>query len=209
MTWRATVRARVRPCKAWCACSPSAGARGGVPRRQLLLMPMQEQPHTPVQSSEPATTRPIRHLELKAALLLVFTALLIGGSVLACCTHAACSRRADAGVVADDSEGVVVGTRHDLLGLSDRPCEACRLAETGTVHIIIDVAKRTPTGCAPRASFTLVRGLVGGTNIRAFSGIHRPAAAGRRSAAGAARRCNAGFRVCCSRPRRCWKTSVP
>lgn len=135
-------------------------------------MPMQEQPHTPVQSSEPATTRPIRHLELKAALLLVFTALLIGGSVLYLLyARGVFEPKQTLVLVADDSEGVVVGMDMTFSGFPIGRVRRVELAETGTVHIIIDVAKKDAHWLRTTSVFTLVRGLVGGTNIRAFSGI--------------------------------------
>ena len=134
---------------------------------------MQEQPPpTPVQSSEPAATRPIRHLEFKAALLLVFTALLVAGSVLYLLYARGVFEPVQKLVlVADDSEGVVVGMDMTFSGFPIGRVHRVELAEDGNVHIVIDVAQKDAHWLRTSSVFTLVRGLVGGTNIRAFSGI--------------------------------------
>jgi phospholipid/cholesterol/gamma-HCH transport system substrate-binding protein len=45
------------------------------------------------------------------------------------------------------------------------------LSPEGNARILIDVPRRTPTGCANPASSPLVRGVVGNTNLRAYSGV--------------------------------------
>ncbi len=132
----------------------------------------EQQPATPVQSSEPAAARPIRHLEFKAALLLVFTALLIAGSVLYLLYARGVFEPVRTLVlVADDSEGVVVGMDMTFSGFPIGRVHRVELAQDGNVHIVIDVAQKDAHWLRTSSVFTLVRGLVGGTNIRAFSGI--------------------------------------
>ena len=132
----------------------------------------EQQPATPVQRSEPAATRPIRHLEFKAALLLVFTALLVAGSVLYLLYARGVFEPVQTLVlVADDSEGVVVGMDMTFSGFPIGRVHRVELAKDGNVHIVIDVAQKDAHWLRTSSVFTLVRGLVGGTNIRAFSGI--------------------------------------
>jgi len=133
---------------------------------------MQEHPDTPVQNSEPAPTRPVRHLELKAALLLVFTGLLVACSVLYLLyARGAFQPTQTLVLVTDDSEGVVVGMDMTFSGFPIGRVRRVELAEKGNVHIIIDVPKKDAHWLRTSSVFTLVRGLVGGTNIRAYSGM--------------------------------------
>jgi phospholipid/cholesterol/gamma-HCH transport system substrate-binding protein len=136
-------------------------------------MPMQETPGTPAQSSEPAArTRPIRYLELKAALLLLFTGLLIAGSVLYLLyARGAFEPTQSLVLVTDDAEGVLVGMDMTFSGFPIGRVRRVELAQAGNVHILIDVAQKDAHWLRTSSVFTLVRGLVGGTNIRAFSGI--------------------------------------
>jgi phospholipid/cholesterol/gamma-HCH transport system substrate-binding protein len=133
---------------------------------------MQEQPDTSVQNSEPAPAKPIRHLELKAALLLVFTALLVAGSAFYLLYARGFFEPTQTLVLlTDDSEGVVVGMDMTFSGFPIGRVRRVELAETGNVRIVIDVPKKDAHWLRTSSVFTLVRGLVGGTNIRAFSGI--------------------------------------
>ena len=135
-------------------------------------MAMQEQPDTPVQNSEPAVTKPVKHLELKAAALLIFTALLIAGSALYLLyARGFFEPTLTLVLVTDDSEGVVVGMDMTFSGFPIGRVRRVELAEAGNVHILVDVAKKDAHWLRTTSIFTLVRGLVGGTNIRAFTGI--------------------------------------
>jgi phospholipid/cholesterol/gamma-HCH transport system substrate-binding protein len=134
---------------------------------------MQEKPDTPVQNSEPAATaRPVRHLEIKAALLLLFTGLLIAVSVLYLLYARGVFQPTQTLVLmAEDSEGVAVGMDMTFSGFPIGRVRRVELAETGNVRIIIDVPKEDAHWLRTSSVFTLVRGLVGGTNIRAYSGV--------------------------------------
>jgi phospholipid/cholesterol/gamma-HCH transport system substrate-binding protein len=134
---------------------------------------MQEKPDTPVQNSEPAATaRPVRNLEIKAALLLLFTGLLIAVSVLYLLYARGVFQPTQTLVLmAEDSEGVAVGMDMTFSGFPIGRVRRVELAETGNVRIIIDVPKEDAHWLRTSSVFTLVRGLVGGTNIRAYSGV--------------------------------------
>jgi phospholipid/cholesterol/gamma-HCH transport system substrate-binding protein len=74
-------------------------------------------------------------------------------------------------LVAEDAEGVVVGMDMTFSGFPIGRVRRVELAEAGNVHIVIDVPRKDAHWLRSTSVFTLVRGLVGGTNIRAFSGI--------------------------------------
>jgi phospholipid/cholesterol/gamma-HCH transport system substrate-binding protein len=126
----------------------------------------------PIPPFEPTPTPAVRHLELKAALLLVFTALLIAGSALYLLYSRGVFEPTQALVlVTDDAEGVVVGMDMTFSGFPIGRVRKVELAADGNVHILVDVPTRDAHWLRSSSVFTLVRGLVGGTAIRAFSGI--------------------------------------
>ena len=127
---------------------------------------------TSLESSEPGAARPVRHLELKAALLLVFTALLVAGSVLYLLHARGFFEPTQSLVlVTDDAEGVVVGMDMTFSGFPIGRVRRVELAPAGNVRIVVDVPRRDAHWLRTSSVFTLVRGLVGGTAIRAFSGV--------------------------------------
>lgn len=129
-------------------------------------------PDTSVPNSEPAAARPVRNLEFKATLLLIFTALLVAGSVFYL-LHARGVFEPTQSLVllADDAEGVVIGMDMTFSGFPIGRVRRVELAPTGEVRILIDVPQKDAHWLRTTSVFTLVRGLVGGTAIRAFSGI--------------------------------------
>ena len=129
-------------------------------------------PVSPLTNSEPAPTRPVRHLELKAALLLAFTALLIGGAVLYLLyARGVFEAKQQLVLVTDDAEGVVVGMDMTFSGFPIGRVRKVELAETGNVKVIVDVPTADAHWLRTSSVFTLVRGLVGGTTIKAFTGV--------------------------------------
>jgi phospholipid/cholesterol/gamma-HCH transport system substrate-binding protein len=135
-------------------------------------MAMQQPVETSVLNSEPAAGRPVRNLEFKAALLLIFTALLIAGAVLYLLYARGVFQATQTLVLlTDDAEGVVVGMDMSFSGFPIGRVRRVELAENGEVRIVIDVAQKDAHWLRTTSVFTLVRGLVGGTAIRAYSGI--------------------------------------
>jgi phospholipid/cholesterol/gamma-HCH transport system substrate-binding protein len=123
-------------------------------------------------SSEPAAARPVRNLEFKAALLLIFTALLVAGSVLYLLYARGVFQATQTLVLqTDDADGVVVGMDMTFSGFPIGRVRKVELGENGGVRIIIDVPQKDAHWLRTTSVFTLVRGLVGGTVIHAFSGI--------------------------------------
>jgi phospholipid/cholesterol/gamma-HCH transport system substrate-binding protein len=127
-----------------------------------------------VNEPSPATPvpPPVAHLEFKAALLLVLLVALLAGSVLyvmyARGVFEATQRLV---LVADDSEGVTVGMDMTFSGFPIGRVRRIELAEDGAARILIDVPKKDAHWLRESSVFTLVRGLVGNVNIRAYSGM--------------------------------------
>ncbi len=116
--------------------------------------------------------RPVAHLRAKAAALLLFTLALIAGSALYL-LHArgVFEPTQQLVLVADDSAGVAVGMDMTFSGFPIGRVRHIGLAPDGNVHITVDVAQRDAHWLRTSSVFTLVRGLVGGTAIKAYSGI--------------------------------------
>lgn len=111
-------------------------------------------------------------LARRAVGLLVLTALLILGAALyllyARGVFEATQRLV---LVAEDAEGVVVGMDLTFSGFPIGRVQKLELGPDGRARILIDVPLRQAHWLRQSSVFTLVRGLVGGTNIRAYSGI--------------------------------------
>lgn len=114
----------------------------------------------------------VTHLEVKAALLLVLMVLLIGGSVLYLLyARGAFEATQRLVLVADDAEGVSVGMDITFAGFPIGRVRRIELAADGNARILVDVPRRDAHWLRETSVFTLVRNLVGGTNIRAYSGV--------------------------------------
>jgi phospholipid/cholesterol/gamma-HCH transport system substrate-binding protein len=74
-------------------------------------------------------------------------------------------------LVADDSEGVVVGMNLTFSGFAIGRVRRIELAPDGNARIIVDVPRADAHWLRTSSVFTLSRGLVGNTAIRAYSGI--------------------------------------
>ncbi|MBP6406137.1 MAG: MCE family protein [Ramlibacter sp.] len=132
------------------------------------------QARTPADPSDPSlpSPPPVKNVEFKALLLLVFTALLVGASVLYLLySRGAFETTQRLVLVADDSEGVVVGMNLTFSGFPIGRVRRIELAEDGNARILIDVPTRDAHWLRQSSVFTLVRGVVGNTNIRAYSGM--------------------------------------
>ena len=133
-------------------------------------------PRPPGRADDPPAVvdplRPVAHLELKAAALLLFTLLLIVGSGLYL-LHARGAFEPTQTLIltADDSEGVVVGMDMTFSGFPIGRVRRIELADEGNARIIVDVPRKDAHWLRQSSVFTLVRGIVGGTNIRAYTGM--------------------------------------
>lgn len=116
--------------------------------------------------------RPVAHLERKAAALLLLTAaLVLGALVYLMYARGVFEPTQSLVLTADDSEGVVVGMDMTFSGFPIGRVHKIELADDGIVHILIDVQSKDAHWLRESSVFTLVKGIVGGTTIKAYSGI--------------------------------------
>ena len=113
-----------------------------------------------------------RRLEFKAILLLVFMLLLVVSSALyVMYARGVFESNQRLVLIADDSEGVVVGMDLTFAGFPIGRVRRIELAEDGKARVLVDVATKDAHWLRTSSVFTLVRGLVGSTNIRAYTGL--------------------------------------
>jgi phospholipid/cholesterol/gamma-HCH transport system substrate-binding protein len=124
--------------------------------------------------TSPNTLEPseIAYLELKARMLIAFMVLLVVGSSLYVMYARGWFEETQRLVlVADDSEGVVVGMNMTFSGFPIGRVQRIELAPDGKARILVDVAAKDAHWLRTSSIFTLSRGLVGSPNIRAYTGI--------------------------------------
>ncbi|MDP1740170.1 MAG: MlaD family protein [Polaromonas sp.] len=114
----------------------------------------------------------VANLEFKAVLLLAFMACLVVGSALyVLYARGAFESTQKLVLLSDDSEGVVVGMDLTFSGFPIGRVRRIELGEDGKARIIVDVPTKDAHWLRTSSVFTLVRGLVGSTNIRAYTGL--------------------------------------
>jgi phospholipid/cholesterol/gamma-HCH transport system substrate-binding protein len=74
-------------------------------------------------------------------------------------------------LVADDSEGVRVGMDLGFAGFPIGRVRRIELAADGNARIVIDVPRKDAHWLRQSSMFTLVRSLVGGASLRAYTGV--------------------------------------
>ena len=111
-------------------------------------------------------------LARRAGFMLVFTLVLIAGAALYLMYARGVFESTQRLVlVAEDSEGVVAGMDLTFSGFPIGRVRRVELGPDGKARILIDVPRKDAHWLRQSSVFTLVRGLVGSTNIRAYSGI--------------------------------------
>lgn len=132
--------------------------------------PHKPHPHGALPGDE--LLRPVAHLRAKAAALLLFTlTLIVGSGLYLLYARGAFEPTQRLVLTADDSEGVTVGMDVTFSGFPIGRVHSLGLAEGGEVRIVVDVAQRDAHWLRTSSVFTLVRGIVGGTTIKAYSGV--------------------------------------
>lgn len=128
---------------------------------------------TPPNDIDDANAPPaVAHLELKAMLMLVLVVTLIVGSVTYILyARGAFERTQTLVLVADDAQGVTVGLDLTFSGFPIGRVRQVELADDGKARIVIDVASKDSRWLRTSSIFTMERGLVGDTKLRAYSGI--------------------------------------
>ncbi|MDW5441798.1 MlaD family protein [Polaromonas sp. SM01] len=129
-------------------------------------------PSSPLTPDTSLAMPPVANLEFKAVLLLIFmVALVVGSALYVMYARGAFERTQTLVLVSDDSEGVVVGMDLTFSGFPIGRVRRIELAPDGKARIVVDVPTKDAHWLRTSSVFTLVRGLVGSTNIRAYSGI--------------------------------------
>lgn len=120
---------------------------------------------------EPQPAPLIPHVELKAAVLLLLTFALISGFLgYVMYARGVFESTQRLVLVADDSEGAKVGMDLTFSGFPIGRVKRIELAEDGKARILIDVPRDDARWLRASTVFTMERGLVGDTRIRAFTG---------------------------------------
>lgn len=128
-------------------------------------------------------------LQARAMLLLLTLALLlVGAFVYLLYARGAFEQTQTLVLVADDSEGVTVGMDMTFSGFPIGRVRRISLGEDGAARIAVDVPLKDARWLRESSVFVLTRGIVGGTTLRAYSGVlddpPLPAGAERRVLAG-------------------------
>ncbi|HEY8357092.1 MAG TPA: MlaD family protein [Ramlibacter sp.] len=126
-----------------------------------------------MQKSEPAAkVRPVDNLELKAILLLVFTiALVIGSALYLLRARGYFDPTQRIVLIADNAEGVAVGMDLSFSGFPIGRVDQVELGEQGNVRITVDIRQKDAKWLRTSSVFTLVKGLLGGPQLRAYTGV--------------------------------------
>ncbi|MGA7984495.1 MAG: MlaD family protein, partial [Burkholderiales bacterium] len=113
----------------------------------------------------------IRHVELKAGLLLLLVAALVTGFVLyVLYARGAFEQTQRLTLIADDSEGIAVGANLTFSGFPVGRVQRIELSRNGKAKIEVEVPVKDVHWLRSTSVFTLERGLVGGARLRAFTG---------------------------------------
>jgi phospholipid/cholesterol/gamma-HCH transport system substrate-binding protein len=120
----------------------------------------------------PQDSPPVADLDLKARLLLWCVLLLIGASAAyVLYARGAFERTQTLVLVADNSEGVVVGMDLTFAGFPIGRVGRIELSGEGNARIIVDVPAKDAHWLRESSVFTMESGLVGAPKIRAFTGV--------------------------------------
>jgi phospholipid/cholesterol/gamma-HCH transport system substrate-binding protein len=114
----------------------------------------------------------ITHIERKAALLLITVAsLVLAFLVYVMFARGVFESTQQLVLLSDDSEGVMVGMDLTFSGFPIGRVRRIELAADGKARMVIDVPRKDAHWLRTTSIFTMERGMVGDTRIRAFSGI--------------------------------------
>lgn len=124
---------------------------------------------TPSASEAPPA---LTHIERRANGLLLLIASLVAGFVLyVMVARGVFESTQQLVLISDDSEGVIVGMDLTFSGFPIGRVRRIELAADGMARMVIDVPHKDAHWLRSSSIFTLERGVVGDTRIRAYSGI--------------------------------------
>ncbi|KAA0214565.1 MAG: MCE family protein [Lautropia sp.] len=120
---------------------------------------------------QPHDAEPVPNVGVKATLLLAFTiALLVAFLGYVLYARGTFEETQRLVLMADNAEGVSVGSDLTFSGFPVGRVQRIELARTGQARIEIDVPRSSAQWLRSSSVFTLERGLVGGARLRAFTG---------------------------------------
>ena len=129
------------------------------------------EPGTP-DTPPPRPQNAIANVEFKATVLLVLMLALIAGAVAyVMYARGVFESTQRLVLVAEDSEGVLVGMDLTFSGFPIGRVRRIELADDGKARILVDVSRKDVKWLRTSSIFTMERGLVGDTKLRAFSGM--------------------------------------
>jgi phospholipid/cholesterol/gamma-HCH transport system substrate-binding protein len=113
-----------------------------------------------------------RNLELKAGILLLFLiALVCSAAVYLMYARGAFEATQELVLLADDSEGIVVGMDLTFSGFPIGRVSRIELSKEGKARMIVDVAAKDAHWLRTSSVFAMERGIVGSTKMRAYTGM--------------------------------------
>jgi len=119
---------------------------------------------------QPHIAEPSDRIALKATLLIVLTVVMVAGFLLyVFFARGAFEETQRLVLMADNAEGVSVGSDLSFSGFPVGRVQRIELARTGQARIEIDVPRSQAQWLRSTSMFTLERGLVGGARLRAFT----------------------------------------
>lgn len=114
----------------------------------------------------------VAHIEAKALLLMMAIAsLLLGFLLYVMYARGVFESTQRLVLVAEDAEGVLVGSDLTFSGFPIGRVQRIELSADGKARLLIDVPKKDAHWLRSSSIFTMERGMVGDTRLRAFSGI--------------------------------------
>lgn len=123
-------------------------------------------------AEQPVVVNGSSKIQFKAALLLLLMILLVGGSIVYLMyARGVFEATQKLVLMADDSEGVVVGMDLTFSGFPVGRVSQIELSPEGNARMIMEIPRRDAHWLRTSSIFTLERGLVGSTRLRAYSGI--------------------------------------
>lgn len=120
----------------------------------------------------PAAPPPVRNVEFKARLLLLLLiALVAGAAVYLMYARGLFEATQRLVLVAEDAEGVRVGMDLSFSGFPIGRVRRVELGADGNARILVDVPLEDAHWLRQTSVFTLVRSVIGGTSLRAYTGV--------------------------------------
>lgn len=125
----------------------------------------------PVVSSDSPDVLPPGVQRRALALLVLLVALVVGSAVYVMVARGVFDATHRLVLLADDAEGVTVGMDMTFAGFPIGRVRRIELGADGMARLLVDVPRRDARWLRTSSVFTLERSLVGGTRLRAFSGV--------------------------------------